>query len=230
VSYGIMDMDLPHGPPHSSTIRTSNGCWTCRLRRKKCDKNQPVCDACAALHITCHYDQDKPPWMDGGVRQEEMAERLKREVKEKAHHRHEERATHGSTSGGRVSVAAEAATGELMVLQVLPKFPRDLARTATICDLLNATPGTGIQNGGVEPCPEASAIWLQRGADCTLTSKDARGSIAFGRSDTILLMFYLEHLLPFLFPFYRPSLLQGGRAWILEMMISSPVVRQATLC
>jgi hypothetical protein len=43
-------------------------------------------------------------------------------------------------------------------------------------------------------------------------------------------MFYLEHLLPFLFPFYRPSLLQGGRAWILEMMISSPVVRQAALC
>jgi hypothetical protein len=38
------------------------------------------------------------------------------------------------------------------------------------------------------------------------------------------------HLLPFLFPFYRPSLLEGGRAWILEMMISSPVVRQATLC
>ncbi|KAJ9650446.1 hypothetical protein H2198_010256 [Neophaeococcomyces mojaviensis] len=43
-------------------------------------------------------------------------------------------------------------------------------------------------------------------------------------------MFYLEHLFPFLFPFYCPSLDQGSRAWILELMISSPVVRQATLC
>ncbi|KAK9234518.1 fungal-specific transcription factor domain-containing protein [Lipomyces kononenkoae] len=82
-----------------------------------------------------------------------------------------------------------------------------------------------IHNNAVEACPEAFTI--QRGADCPLTSKEA---VAFGGSDTILLMFYREHLLPFLFPFYRPSLLQGGRAWILEMMISSPVVRRATLC
>ncbi|KAF2499259.1 hypothetical protein BU16DRAFT_503288 [Lophium mytilinum] len=80
------------------------------------------------------------------------------------------------------------------------------------------------------PSSDASTVWLYRGADCTLTPKDSRQNIAFGRSDTILLTFYLEHLLPFLFPFYRPSLLEGGRSWIFEMMISSPVVRQATLC
>jgi hypothetical protein len=183
-------MDLPHGPRHNSTIRSSNGCWTCRLRRKKCDEKRPVCDTCAALHITCHYNQDKPEWMDGGVRQEEMAERLKREVKEKTHRRRGER--------------AGATTVELIV--------------------------PDIHNDGMEPCPEPSTIPSQRGADCALTGKDARKSIPFGRPDTILFLFYLEHLLPFLFPFYRPSLLQGGRAWILEMMISSPVVRQSTLC
>ncbi|KAK9486443.1 hypothetical protein V1527DRAFT_451118 [Lipomyces starkeyi] len=107
-----------------------------------------------------------------------MAERLKREVKDKAHRRSGERA-----SRDRVS-------GELIVLP--QTLPRDLA-----------TP-TDIHNDGMEPCPEASTIWLQRGADCTLTSNDAREGIAFGRSDTILPMFYLEHLLPFLFPFYRP--------------------------
>jgi hypothetical protein len=185
-----IDMDLPHDSRHKSTTRSSNGCWTCRLRRKKCDEKHPVCDTCAALHITCHYNQDKPEWMDGGVRQEEMAERLKREVRERTHRRRGERT--GST------------TFELIV--------------------------PDIHNDGMEPCPAASTIPLQRGADCTLTPKDARGSISFGRSDTILLMFYLEHLFPFLFPFYNPSLLQGGRAWILEMMISSPVVRNAFLC
>jgi hypothetical protein len=183
-------MDLPHGSRHTSTTRSSNGCWTCRLRRKKCDEKHPVCDTCAALHITCHYNQDKPEWMDGGVRQEEMAEQLKREVKEKTHRRREERS--GST------------TFELIV--------------------------PGIHNDGIEPCPAASTLPLQRGSDCTLTPKDTRTSIPFGRPDTILLMLYLEHLFPFLFPFYRPSLLQGGRAWILEMIFSSPVVRNAILC
>ncbi|KAH8678564.1 fungal-specific transcription factor domain-containing protein [Tricladium varicosporioides] len=83
---------------------------------------------------------------------------------------------------------------------------------------------------GLEPCPETSTIRHQNGPDCTLTCKDAGKIRAFRRSDTILSMFYLENLLPFLFPFYRPSILQGGRAWILEMMMSSPTVLHTTLC
>jgi hypothetical protein len=177
-----------------------------------------VFDVCTALHITCHYDQDKPEWMDGGVTQEEMAEILKREVEEKAHRRRGERAAHNS--GGRASVT----TSELIML------PHDLSRdlATPTCNLLKAT--SNIPNDEIEPCPQASAIRLQRGSDCTLISKNARESIAFGRFDSILLMFYLNHLLSFLFPIYRLSLIQGGRTWMLEMMISSPVVRQAILC
>ena len=159
--------------------------------------------------------------MDGSVKQEEMAKQLKREIKEKANRRRGERVAH--ISDDHVSVAG-VFTGELIVQPQNP--PRDLA--TPICDLLKATPD--IHNDEMEPSPGASTISLQRGADCPLTSKNSRGKIAFGRSDTVLLSFYLENLHPFLFPFYRPSLLQGGRAWIFELMISSPVVRQATLC
>jgi hypothetical protein len=208
-----MNMD---GVRHSSTTRSSDGCWTCRLRRKKCDEKHPVCDTCAALFITCYYDQEKPEWMDGGVKQEEMAARLKREVKEKAHLRRGERTVH---------VSSEATNGESRV-PPLQKASRDLA--SPVCDRFRTTPDN--RNDQMQMCPEASSIRSQRGAVCTLASWDAGKGSAFGRSDTILLMFYLEHVLPVLFPFYRPSLLQGGRAWVLEMMISSPVVRQATLC
>ncbi|KAK9369248.1 fungal-specific transcription factor domain-containing protein [Lipomyces kononenkoae] len=136
-----------------------------------------------------------------------MAEQLKREVKEKGHRGRGERAVH--ISGDSVSVAE-----------------MDLA--TPISDLLKATPD--IHSDGMEPSPKESTIWPQRGADCTLINKNARESMVFGRSDTILVMFYVEHLLPFLFPFYQPSILEGGRAWILEMMISSPVFRGATIC
>lgn len=41
----------------------------------------------AQLLITCHYEKCKPEWMDGGAKQEAMAEQIKREVKAKAAHR-----------------------------------------------------------------------------------------------------------------------------------------------
>ncbi|OTA97721.1 hypothetical protein M434DRAFT_18893 [Hypoxylon sp. CO27-5] len=161
-----------------------NGCWTCRLRRKKCDENRPTCGACSALHITCHFGQNKPEWMDGGERQEEMTRQLKREVRENAQQRREGRAA--QLSSGHVSDVA---------------------------------PATDIHNNGIDSS--------QGGVGCTLTSKDFQ---TFRQSDSILTMFYLEHVFPFLFPFYHPSIFQGGRAWILDMMINSVVVRQVILC
>ncbi|CAM1508943.1 Fc.00g026820.m01.CDS01 [Cosmosporella sp. VM-42] len=146
-----------------------------------------------------------------------MAEQVKREVKEQAQRRREERVA--NVSGDRVSASATS-TG------------RPSSDVATPLYNLLSKP-TDTRSYALEPRPEASAIPLEPGNRCTRPSKDTRDSIGCltsGRSDTTLLMFYLENLLPFLFPFYRPSVLQGGRAWLLEMMVSSPVVRQATLC
>ncbi|KAG0651934.1 ATPase get3 [Hyphodiscus hymeniophilus] len=196
MSSEMMDMGLLPTSHPNSTSRSSNGCWTCRLRRKKCDELRPICGICATLHISCHYGLDKPAWMDGGVSQEEMAERLKREVRENAHRYRGPHALHNY--GGRTTVA-EGTIGESMVR---PRNPAVPVRNST-----EAIPD--VQEIGMEACPKALTIRPQRGADCTLTSKN-NPEIEFGRSDTILLMFYLEHLPPFLFPFYRPSLLQGA--------------------
>src|SRR3569623_2031516 len=72
---------------HNAMFRSSNGCWTCRLRRKKCDEKHPICDVCSSLLITCHFQTERPGWMDGGAKQEKMADRLKREIKQQAHRR-----------------------------------------------------------------------------------------------------------------------------------------------
>jgi len=207
----------------SSTIRSFNGCWTCRLRRKKCDEKRPVCDVCASLHITCHFGQEKPDWMDGGARQEDMAARLKREVKDNAQFRRRE--------GRAVVEATFNANGNV---------------NATGDSYVNgAHSGSGVGGGGgrretelhfgyrgtpaTSPSPSHTQT-LRRG-QCTLATKQTAGGILpLEESDTILLMFYIETVLPFLFPFYRPCPLQGGRAWILDMVMNSPVVRQTTLC
>ncbi|KAL6895099.1 fungal-specific transcription factor domain-containing protein [Trichoderma evansii] len=62
----------------------SLACWTCRLRRKRCDRTQPVCKSCASLSISCCYSQERPEWMDGGEKQLAKTQAIKAQVKQGA--------------------------------------------------------------------------------------------------------------------------------------------------
>jgi hypothetical protein len=192
-------------------MKSSHGCWTCRLRRKKCDEKKPVCGACGNLEIKCHYQQDnKPEWMDGGIEQAEMSEQVKREIKTKARRR-------------RGEPMFEISSDFTIAPPNLPRVPAD-----PIFDLCEAT--TTNHTDTMESYSQGSMLWLQQGLQHEHNSRDAHESRAFEGSDAVLSLFYLEKVLPFLFPFYNPSLLQGGKAWILEMIMRRQAVRQAILC
>ncbi|OTA90725.1 hypothetical protein M434DRAFT_397812 [Hypoxylon sp. CO27-5] len=53
--------------------RSTHGCWTCRLRKKKCDENHPSCFRCTSLQIACDGYGPRPYWMDRGDLQREHA-------------------------------------------------------------------------------------------------------------------------------------------------------------
>ncbi|KAI0136243.1 fungal-specific transcription factor domain-containing protein [Xylariales sp. AK1849] len=53
--------------------RSTHGCWTCRLRKKKCDENRPSCFRCTSLHIVCDGYGPRPYWMDRGDLQRAQA-------------------------------------------------------------------------------------------------------------------------------------------------------------
>ncbi|OOF96145.1 hypothetical protein ASPCADRAFT_130464 [Aspergillus carbonarius ITEM 5010] len=59
--------------------RSREGCFTCRLRRKKCDENHPRCNSCANLDITCEYVE--PPWWRSMAARDVHKERIKRQIK-----------------------------------------------------------------------------------------------------------------------------------------------------
>lgn len=61
-------------------FRSNHGCWTCRLRRKKCDEDRPACTTCTSRNITCHGYGDKPAWKDGGEREKEQLKHIKKEI------------------------------------------------------------------------------------------------------------------------------------------------------
>ncbi|KAF4632248.1 hypothetical protein G7Y89_g5881 [Cudoniella acicularis] len=64
-----------------SRSRSAHGCWTCRLRRKKCDETGPECIVCRERGLQCAgFAAVKPRWMDGGARQEAVHQEIKATV------------------------------------------------------------------------------------------------------------------------------------------------------
>ena len=60
----------------SNGRRTKSGCWTCRLRRKKCDEEGLPCFNCNTRGVFCHGYGVKPSWKDRGEQEKEEASRL----------------------------------------------------------------------------------------------------------------------------------------------------------
>ena len=70
---------MPDLKPSSSTGK--GGCWTCRVRRKKCDEegDGDSCNTCLSLRIKClGWDPKRPEWM----RDEEQVTAYRASIKE----------------------------------------------------------------------------------------------------------------------------------------------------
>ncbi|KAK7419253.1 hypothetical protein QQX98_003405 [Neonectria punicea] len=59
------------------------GCWTCRIRHRKCDELRPVCKECNSRQIPCYgYDAKPPAWMNDQGKLSAELKNIKRIVKE----------------------------------------------------------------------------------------------------------------------------------------------------
>lgn len=64
--------------------RSKSGCWTCRLRRKKCSEGGPPCQNCSTMGIHCHGYGPRPAWKDRGEREQDEARKLKLQMPRRA--------------------------------------------------------------------------------------------------------------------------------------------------
>lgn len=71
----------------SGSLRSKQSCWTCKLRKKKCDQSQPTCSDCELLLITCYGYGARPEWMDGGEKERDVVNSLKEIVKRSSRHK-----------------------------------------------------------------------------------------------------------------------------------------------
>ncbi|PGH27029.1 hypothetical protein AJ80_01214 [Polytolypa hystricis UAMH7299] len=77
--------------------RSRSGCYTCRLRRKKCDEGSPVCKACKNLKLKCEYK--RPTWWANNDQRSTHKDLIKDAIKDT---KLKEKAVHGRHSSSRM--------------------------------------------------------------------------------------------------------------------------------
>jgi hypothetical protein len=223
--------------------RTTSGCWTCRIRRKKCDDVQPLCGPCNIRQLTCHGYGPKPAWMDGAENQKAEVERIKQSVSENFRSRRAFRVTKKQAGPSRV-IQATKLTSEVGSSQQ----EDDLDQNASNFDQLRIDDwrGTAVSLPLVEPWPttgNSPESLLQHGSDDTsktttgtpgsLQTVSSQGSKRVADSfsfhpdaapaddehDFAMIMNYLDKVFPLQFYFYQPSSLERGRGWLLSLLL-----------
>jgi hypothetical protein len=207
----------------AAVSKGSSACWTCRIRRKKCDCAHPVCGGCGELRITCHYQENKPEWMDGGEKQREMVERFKAEVKHAAQRRSQRQGQPNMGGNnfvilseqdfGSLSTKLATQSGGLLLPTTLPDDDADISLPPTDTDLNAAVkvPIRKLPVSSAECSPSFSA----------LCSDD--------EDEQFLVMTYLDYVIPYLFPHYRPPLLENGRTWMLGLLLKNQALYHTAL-
>ncbi|KAK0632618.1 fungal-specific transcription factor domain-containing protein [Immersiella caudata] len=205
----------------ASKTRSSEGCWTCRLRRKKCDEVRPVCNACGALEIDCLYSDEKPEWMDNGPLQKEKADWLKQDVKLKASRRRERRylqaLEHGiETLDVSRTEADSSDSGDASFVQT-PALPPPSAPKNSGSATTNGHQNN-IQQQPTPPCSTPGDAPDAGGTGWGIVERELNTT-----------MMYLDFVFPFLYPFYRPSLLDAGRGWLLVLFARNKALLHTVL-
>ncbi|KAL4796107.1 fungal-specific transcription factor domain-containing protein [Aspergillus venezuelensis] len=66
--------------PAKEHRRSRSGCFTCRLRRKKCDEERPTCQTCHKLGLRCDYKT--PSWWSTTEQRKRQNDRVKTRIRQ----------------------------------------------------------------------------------------------------------------------------------------------------
>jgi C6 transcription factor Pro1 len=183
--------------------RSRGACWTCRLRRKKCDEHAPACSACTSLAIPCYGYDPKPAWADGGARQKAKTYELRIIIRELANMRRH----------GKQQVVGENLDDKDEVLHI--------RNAASECFDAKTSSGT------VRTTPLEVETLATSESDPS--SKSITSDFLEYDSHASLLMHYLDVVFPNQFPFYNPSAEEGGRGWLLLIILRTKPLYLAAL-
>ncbi|KAE8449585.1 hypothetical protein EG329_007915 [Mollisiaceae sp. DMI_Dod_QoI] len=205
----------------NGTLRSKQGCWTCRLRRKKCDERQPVCSTCELLKITCYGYGTKPDWMDGGPKEKAMIEQIKQIVK------------HTSRRKGRLNVALSRFQRKEEVPKLAPKPTTAITAPAPLPTSESTPSSDNSALNATGSSPEQSNETNDTSPGSTHDNADGGGASwlpsAFSSEEAVLLMHFIDNVFPLQYPVYKPSVAEGGRGWVISLLLRTKPLYHACL-
>jgi hypothetical protein len=246
----------------ASGSRSKRGCWTCRIRKKKCDEKIPECSACLSLSIHCYAFDQKPEWVDGGERERLGALRIKNDVKESMNQRaalhaslrrqnrrknrgEEREESQLSSPAENTSPVLSTSENGLSTDQIPGLTPdtssqfRKSPQTFTTTPFFTASRSRaeGISIPGSSAIHDLASLNLPQFSGHVYEDKEdeeaeegrATPPRVLADHRERLLMHFLDHVFPIEFPFYNPSIVDGGRGWLLSLLIRTSPLYHAAL-
>jgi hypothetical protein len=208
----------------SKEARSRGACWTCKLRRKKCDETLPVCSACTSLAVPCYGYNPKPAWADGGEKQKAKAEELQIIIRELASLRRRSRKQ-------RLGPGASSSRG--VENNDDKSFDVSALESVMNTEVGRSNGDRAITDGQSSDQPYQAAkafpkLETLEVVESTQNPKISPGFLEYD-SQANLLMHYLDVVFPNQFPFYNPPWADGGRGWLLLVILRTKPLYHAAL-
>lgn len=217
-------------------MTSPSGCWTCRLRHRKCDLRTPACRECRDRCIPCHGYGPKPSWMDGATAERQELTRIKKAVKQnfrkvrRAQNRDRRAASHrlhGTTSPSPlVPVQSPSSPAAAAAVTGHPphSHPRRLSADAE-------SPQTSHNSGIISLGPGNNYVPVQN-ARSTATSPYSTHlapSHVFQSRAASLVMHYFDKVFYWQYPYFQSRSRLGNRGWFLSSISSGGPLYHAAL-
>ncbi|EHK20467.1 uncharacterized protein TRIVIDRAFT_134018, partial [Trichoderma virens Gv29-8] len=201
-----------------------SGCWTCRVRHRKCDSRTPTCKECTDRNVQCHGYGQKPEWMDGATEEEKEKLKIKSAVKENF------RSVRRMQNRARQSRRRAASQ-----LQALPAHEEDnwASRESISSDYGGNLFVSETDHGDIASISandeSRSAISSTQLAHIEMAQQEPWRMPWIDSHDSSLLMHYLDQVFSWQFPYHSYASRSGNRGWLLSLLIQQGPLYHAIL-
>lgn len=213
--------------------RSRTGCLTCRIRKKKCDEQQPVCRSCRARQLTCFgygFDAPAPSWVTGGASWKEvMDSKEARELRRLAELRY--RILRKVESRNSV-IEAGAALSSLSSSSSPRADSQQIYLRAGEISIISGDDFATKLSIGIGYLIAGVNIWQMRPEtlwwDSKLRSLQPSSSGCSSSDETRLLMMFLDVIHPITHTFYKLDA-SADRSWMLERLVRTEALYCSSL-
>lgn len=211
-----------------------SGCWTCKLRHRKCDLQIPACRECTDRRLPCHGYGPKPAWMDGSAAEHQELDRIKKGVKlylKKLRRGQQNRslgrdAAVRSLPERRNQVQTPPAPG---ATELSSLSPDSLPETALTHGYDGIGPLETLVDAGSGLTATRSSIQESRAAQPVSPSHNPTSPYVLYPRLASLIMYYLDHVFVWQFPYYQFKSSLGNRGWLLTCLSNRGSLSHAAL-